>query len=199
MRQNSNLVTISIGLLISFCIAAPFCSADDSERLNNSKENTTSKARGYGLTSTPTATKQTDMAVENKKEAVTTKGRNLSATPTQLKQEILDSQERRRTGKLIFPTICISDKESEEMARMGKIGTIKERLLQAGFSTERYDKFVESVRGKGSAETLNSSRALAPHQVQRASEARIPYPTCIPKEYVEEVRKGYRPPALNTD
>lgn len=85
MRQNSNLVTISTGLLISFCIAAPFCNADDSEKLNYSQENATSKAHGNGLTSTPRATKQTDMAAENKKEAVTTKGKNLSATPTQLK------------------------------------------------------------------------------------------------------------------
>lgn len=199
MRQNSNLVTISIGLLFSCCIDAPFCSADDSERLNYSQENTTSKAHGCGLTSTPAAAKQTDRAAENKTEAVTTNGKNLSATPTQLNQEILDSQERRRKGKLIFPTNCISDRESQEIARMGKIGTMKERLLQAVFSTERYDKFVECVRSKGSAETLNSSCALDPHQVQRASETRIYYPTCIPREYVEEVRKGYRPPSLNTD
>ncbi len=199
MSKNSNLIALSMGLIISFCGAVPFGIAGESEKLNCSQENATSKERGCSSTSPSEATKQTNLAVENKKEAGVTKDKNLLFAPAQVNQAILESLERQKTGKLIFPSNCISGKESEEIHRMGQIGTMKERLLQAGFSQEHYDKFVETVHSKGSTETPTFSRALDSHQAQVPSKIRIPYPTCIPKEYIEEVKKGYRPPSLNTD
>ncbi|MFA6210768.1 MAG: hypothetical protein WCT03_06025 [Candidatus Obscuribacterales bacterium] len=69
--------------------------------------------------------------------------------PAQVNQERFEAIERQKTGNLILPSNCMSDKESEEIHRMGQIGTMKERLMQAGFSKQRYDRFVEAVAKTG--------------------------------------------------
>lgn len=159
MRQRKYIRTCSIGLLTCFCAVVPLAIAGECEEPNCSRENAASKAAGCSSISPSAATKQTDIGAENKKDPGGAKDKNLSSAPAQINQEIFDSQERLRTGRLIFPTQCISDKEAEEMHRMGQIGTMKERLMQAGFSQERYDKFVEAVSRNGSKKKSPSGRS----------------------------------------
>jgi len=159
MRQRKFIRTCSIGLLTCFCAVAPLAIAGECEEPNYSRENAASKAAGCSSISPSVATKQTDIGAENKKDPGGAKDKNLPSAPAQINQVIFDSQERLRTGRLIFPTHCISDKESEEMHRMGQIGTMKERLMQAGFSQERYDKFVEAVSRNGSKKKSSSGRS----------------------------------------
>ncbi|MFA7340407.1 MAG: hypothetical protein WC028_26735 [Candidatus Obscuribacterales bacterium] len=173
MRQNSNLVASAISLLLSFFTAVPYCNADESKKLNYSQPNSTSSACGLSPKSSLPVTKQTDVTTETKKEAGGTKDKNLSSSPAQVNQAILESLEQQNTGKFIFPSNCISDKESEDIHRMGQIGTMKDRLMQAGFSKERYDKFEKAVPRKGSTKTLTFSRTLGSHQAQSSSKIRI--------------------------
>lgn len=149
MRQNSNLLASALSLLLSFFNAVPFCIADESKRLNCSQQNSASSACGLSPKSSLPVTKPIDATTETKKEAGGTKDKNLSSSPSQVNQAILESVERQKTGKFIFPSNCISDKESEEIHRMGQIGTMKDRFLQAGFSKQRYDKFVKAVSKQG--------------------------------------------------
>lgn len=159
MRQRRFIRTCSIGLLTCFCAVAPLAIAGECEVLNYSGENAANKAAGCSSTSPSAAIKQTDIGAVNKKNPGGAEDKNLSSAPAQVNQDILDSQERRRTGNLLFPTNCVPAKDIEEMQRMARTGTMQERLMQAGFSQERYDKFVEAVSRNGSKKKSSSPRS----------------------------------------
>lgn len=143
MRQNSNSIVISIGLLVSFSSAIPLCAADESDKPSFSQENTTSRVHSCSSTCLSAAAK---IDAEKKERAEEKKEKSPSSTPAPANKPMLDLQERRRIGNLLFPSNCVPAKDLEDMQRMVKTGTMEERLLRAGYPKERYDKFVESIQ-----------------------------------------------------
>ena len=128
---------------MSFSSAIPSCAADESEKPSFSQENTTSKVQSRSSTCLSAAAK---IDAENKERAEEKKEKSPSSTPAQANQPMLDLQERRRKGNLLFPSNCVPAKDLEEMQRMVKTGTMEERLLRGGYPKERYDRFVESIQ-----------------------------------------------------